>query len=132
MLHVCVLSILSHTDRHFKLRFTHLFNHWSLAQQHTVTTIHKQMCTWERAALLSEPTRSLSGSVNTEHYVILQFVSRRVTAPNISLRLALVLRNPWKKSVRGMSSPRLQHTTGGGLNTSGASKPVLFTNKMQL
>lgn len=31
-----------------------------------------------------------------------------------------------------MSSPRLQHTTGGGLNSLRASKPVLFANKMQL
>lgn len=31
-----------------------------------------------------------------------------------------------------MSSPRLQHTTGGGLNAFRASKPVLLTNKMQL
>lgn len=31
-----------------------------------------------------------------------------------------------------MSSPRLQHTTGGGLNSFRASKPVLFANKMQL
>lgn len=92
------------------------------------------MCTWTGAALLSEPPRSSSGSVNMDRYVIMmiEFVSRRVTAPDISLCLVLVLRNPWKKSVRGMSSPRLQHTTGGGLNASGASKPVLFTNKMQL
>lgn len=31
-----------------------------------------------------------------------------------------------------MSSPWLQHTPGGGRNASRASKPVLFTNKMQL
>lgn len=69
--------------------------------------------------------------------LILQFVSRvlreslRVTVPDITLYLVLVLRNHWKKSVGGMSSPRLQHTTGGGLNAFRASKPVLFTNKMQ-
>lgn len=53
--------------------------------------------------------------------------------PNITLYLVLGLRNPWKMSVRGTPSPRLRHAhKGGGLNAFRASKPVLFTNKMQL
>lgn len=55
----------------------------------------------------------------------------KVTSPDITLSLSfLVWWHPWKKFVRGMSSPRLQHTTGGGLNAFRASKPVLFPNKL--
>lgn len=137
MLRVCVLLILSHADGYF-FRSTHLLNHCSLVWQHSdyhsQTDVHLSSSSKPKRCFLSPNS---SGSAKC--HMILQFTSTvlrfstlRVAAADATLCLAVGLRNPWKKSAGGMSSPWLQHTPGGGRNASRASKPVLLTNKMQL